>query len=1031
MEANQQNIDALAQVFARSLDPAGRVEAETALAQASAQPGYPQCLLALIQSSTSAQGASASASSPPAAVRLAAAISLKNLCKTAWTAEDAAAAQDSETTVVVHENDKVAVRAQLLPLLYHLASSTGPAASTPGLGGVRSQLSETVALVAAHDFPVAWPELVSSLAEQLKTSQDFGILTTVLETAHSIFGRWRSAFRTNELYTEINLVLEQFAQPFLEFLQKTDASLSDPSIPPGPVVNQLGNAMRLNLIVFHDLSAQDLPPAFEDNMSSLSALFIKYLSFTRPDLAGESDEALTPEQGEEDETQPGPLELIRIEVCDIADLYAHRYLDAFEALPQFVQAVWEMLGSCGPLRKYDQLVARAITFLSTVVKMNNQRSMFEAKETLDQFISRIILPNIALRPQDEFLFEEEPIDYIRLDMESNIDTDTRRRAASAFTRALMEQFESTITDVISTYINQYLSSYAAVPSANWRSKDTAICLLTSIASRSETTTQGISSTNSLVNVVQFFSDHVFVDLQADSGSVAPILQADAIKYLHTFRNQLNKEQLLSVMPLFVKHLESPHYVVASYAALTIERVLVLKDKAANTMLFTADDVKPFAEAILLAAFRTIRSGSSPEKVAENDYMMKCAMRLIFTARSSIVPFYAPILENLTGILVEIAKNPSNPKFSHYCFESIAALIRYAADGNEQNLTAMEGHLFPPFTAILQGEVTEFVPYVFQLLAQMLELRANLGGNSVPESYQVLLPPLLTPALWESKGNVPALVRLLRAFIAQGSAGIVEGNQLQPLLGIYQRLITSRVNDLFGFELITALCEHVPVISLQPYLKPVLTMMLTRLQTGKTEKFSNGFIVFFASFCAVPQQGFPDHAVAAFESVQPGLLPSLLQGIILPEMQKIAERQRKIVAVGMTRLLIHSSLMLSEPTVKVWTPTLEALLKLFLLPQERGSGADDDISAVDWDDAGAAGFQASFARLSASEPAVGRPGASEALATKWAGEDARVYMSRELGGAAKRDERIRSLTQAADGKLLGPFVQFMTQQGDSF
>ncbi|CAD6886049.1 unnamed protein product, partial [Tilletia caries] len=707
--------------------------------------------------------------SPPAAVRLAAAISLKNLCKTAWTAEDAAAAQDSETTIVVHESDKVAVRAQLLPLLFHLASSTGPAASTPGLGGVRSQLSEAVALVAAHDFPVAWPELVSSLAEQLKNSQDFGVLTTVLETSHSIFGRWRSAFRTNELYTDINLVLEQFATPFLEFLQKTDASLSDPNIPAGPIVTQLANATRLNLIVFHDLSAQDLPPAFEDNMPSLSALFIKYLSFTRPDLASESDQELTPEQGEEDETQPGPLELIRIEVCDIADIYAHRYLDAFEALPRFVQAVWEMLGACGPLRKYDQLVARAITFLSTVVRMGNQRSMFEAKETLDQFISRIILPNIALRPQDEFLFEEEPIDYIRLDMESNI-------------------------------------------AANWRSKDTAICLLTSIASRSETTTQGVSSTNSLVNVVQFFSDHVFVDLQADSGSVAPILQADAIKYLYTFRNQLNKEQLLSVMPLFVKHLESPHYVVASYAALTIERVLVLKDKAANTMLFTADDVKPFAEAILLAAFRTIRSGSSPEKVAENDYMMKCAMRLIFTARSSIVPFYAPILDNLRAILVEIAK---------------------------------------PFRA-------------------------------AQSSFR----------------NVSALVRLLRAFIAQGSAGIVAGNQLQALLGIHQRLITSRVNDLFGFELITALCEHVPIASMQPFLKPVLTMMLTRLQTAKTEKFSNGFIIFFASFCAVPQEGYPDHAVAAFESVQAGLLPSLLQGIILPEMQKIAERQRKIVAVGL-------------------------------------------------------------------------------------------------------------------------------------
>jgi exportin-2 (importin alpha re-exporter) len=43
--------------------------------------------------------------------------------------------------------------------------------------------------------------------------------------------------------------------------------------------------------------------------------------------------------------------------------------------------------------------------------------------------------------------------------------------------------------------------------------------------------------NNLVDVVQFFSDHVFEDLQADASTVHPILQVDAIKYLHTFRQQ--------------------------------------------------------------------------------------------------------------------------------------------------------------------------------------------------------------------------------------------------------------------------------------------------------------------------------------------------------------------------------------------------------------------------------------------------------------------------------------------------------------
>lgn len=40
----------------------------------------------------------------------------------------------------------------------------------------------------------------------------------VLEVAHSIFVRWRPLFRTDELYMEINHVIETFGQAFLELL---------------------------------------------------------------------------------------------------------------------------------------------------------------------------------------------------------------------------------------------------------------------------------------------------------------------------------------------------------------------------------------------------------------------------------------------------------------------------------------------------------------------------------------------------------------------------------------------------------------------------------------------------------------------------------------------------------------------------------------------------------------------------------------------------------------------------------------------
>lgn len=100
--------------------------------------------------------------------------------------------------------------------------------------------------------------------------------------------------------------------------------------------------------------------------------------------------------------------------------------------------------------------------------------------------------------------------------------------------------------------------------------------------------------------------------------------------------------------------------------------------------------------------------------------------------------------------------------------------------------------------------SEFVPFVFQILSQMLELHTT---QELPASYTALLPSLLTPALWQSRSNVPALVRLLQAFLAKGGDEFVTASTLQSLLGIYQSLIASRVNDEYGFELLLSIFRY--------------------------------------------------------------------------------------------------------------------------------------------------------------------------------------------------------------------------------
>lgn len=50
----------------------------------------------------------------------------------------------------------------------------------------------------------------------------------------------------------------------------------------------------------------------------------------------------------------------------------------------------------------------------------------------------------------------------------------------------MQQFDQQITAIIGGHIERYLQAYNANPGTEWKAKDTAIYLLTSIASRGST-----------------------------------------------------------------------------------------------------------------------------------------------------------------------------------------------------------------------------------------------------------------------------------------------------------------------------------------------------------------------------------------------------------------------------------------------------------------------------------------------------------------------------------------------------------------
>lgn len=350
--------------------------------------------------------------------------------------------------------------------------------------------------------------------------------------------------------------------------QMVDQLLTSGTSSPTATPALLSQAL-LNLIeLLYDLNCQDLPEFFEDNLDAVMTLLHKYLE--RPP----GIETVASAEAEDDETE---VERIRASICEVVQLYSYKYADVFKQNDEFVQTVWNMISGLSKSKRFDALVNKAIGFLAIVVKMPGKQSVFSGPGTLEAFAEHIVLPNMELREFEAEMFEDDPAEYIRRDIEGSADSDTRRQAASEFTRALMEHFESQVTSIFSRYVGQYMQQYAADRQANWQAKDTALFLLTSVASRGVSTAQqGVTATNALVDVVTIFREHVLPDLQLPAGQVNAIVRADAIRFLFSFRSQLTKDQLLQVLPILAPHLADPSFVIHTYAAMTIERILFMR-----------------------------------------------------------------------------------------------------------------------------------------------------------------------------------------------------------------------------------------------------------------------------------------------------------------------------------------------------------------------------------------------------------------------------------------------------------------------
>lgn len=990
---------ALAAVFAQTTlpDPVPRKAAEEYLQRAALQPGFGLALLQLAAANGADEG-----------VRLAAAVAFKNHVKFQWAPPELEGGAVQPAAIGAPEKEHIKGGIVEVMLLQPQR--------------IQAQLGEGLALMAASDFPDRWPTLLPELLAKLG-SPDISVVNGVLTVADTIFRRFRDQYKTVELVKDIKYVLSLFVDPMLVLFKATGLRLASPegSTPEG--ARQLLATVLHICRIFFSLNYQELPGAWRARRRApprsrrrqprlltgpsrplrQRCLRITWLSgcwsfksisptttprwwrLTPPKRAWWTRCAREPCAALAAAARLSSGAQVKAAICENVNLYLEKNETEFaDHVEVFAKLVWELLlkvraagvgrpvgslsarSQVGLEPNKDALATEGIRFLTTIVT-GVHSSLFQVRPrsrriasgaaltppllqdaaTLRLVCENVVIPNLQFREADEELFSENYVEYIRRDMEGS-DADTRRRMACELLKALTSKFQSNVTAAVSGYVGSLLSEYAAAPDRAWKQKDCAIYLVIALTVRGKTDARGVTSTNELVNIGEFFSAHIVPELRASPTTGWPVLKADALKFLTTFRSQVPKALCLELLPSVAALLGAHDNVVHSYAALAVERLLTVRD--GGVVRFTAADLLPLREALLGGLFTAL---TLPEST-ENDYVMKALMRLLSVLGPEGRVFAAHCAARFAAILKELARNPRNPVFSHYLFECVATLVRHGA-ADAELAPHLEEQLLLPFQEILRADVAEFAPYVFQILSQLVELRPQ----PLPPSYLVIFPPLLSPVLWERSGNVPALVRLLQAYLARAPAEVVTSGHLNGVLGVFQKLNASRAHDHEGFYILNSLVEFLDAAAWAQHMPTVWSLLLQRLQHGRTAKYTRSFSVFLALLMA--RLG-PEWTAAGVDGVQAGLFASLLEHVWLPSLATVSgDTERKVAAVAGTKLLCEFPPLAADAAAALWGRLLEAVVALLVEEEDEAAVA----AAAAGDDEEAVGVQAghaAYARL---------------------------------------------------------------------
>eukprot|EP01083_Nonionella_stella_P215172 774660_1 len=199
-----------------------------------------------------------------------------------------------------------------------------------------------------------------------------------------------------------------------------------------------------------------------------------------------------------DNTLPTSIDKLRTIIVKSLKLFNSQYEDEYKKyVPIFVSEVCKLLTTINDHERYDNLAAESIGYLSSVAFQQWNKHLFNKQTVLQDIVNKILIRNITLRESDIIMYEMDPCEWIRRDMEGS-DLYTRRRGAIDLIRGLSCYFEQEITTIILSSIESLMNKYKQDTNKNFIYKDTAINLILAISVKGSTKLLGATKINQYV-----------------------------------------------------------------------------------------------------------------------------------------------------------------------------------------------------------------------------------------------------------------------------------------------------------------------------------------------------------------------------------------------------------------------------------------------------------------------------------------------------------------------------------------------------